>query len=105
MATTEGDDTLLVKMSNVASSTRTRLVDVEAQVDREEDKEAKKWRNMERTLMTRVVQGIALASLILNLLAMIYEWSAAAALAGIVAIPVGCAVIFYQFVLQDEDSK
>jgi hypothetical protein len=57
-------------------------------------RKAKKWRDMECTLMTRVVQRIALTSLILNLLATIYEWSATAALAGIVAILVGCAVIF-----------
>ncbi len=81
-----------------------RLADIEAQDDPEEDEETKKWRNMERTIMTRAIQGTAGASIVLNLVAMVLEAGVAIAM-GIVAIFVGCVVIYFQFMIQDTDSE
>lgn len=84
--------------------TKNRLADVEAQSDPTMDEETKRWRDMERTLMTRVVQGTAGASIVLNLVAMIVEGGVAIAM-GLVALAVGSFVIYFQFMLQDTDSE
>jgi hypothetical protein len=81
-----------------------KLADVEAQDDFEMDEETKKWRDMERTLTTRLIQGTAAASIVLNLVAMILEGGAAIAM-GVIALAVGSFVIYFQFMLQDTDSK
>eukprot|EP00934_Nitzschia_sp_Nitz4_P000265 Nitzschia sp. Nitz4//scaffold73_size107353//103417//104296//NITZ4_004334-RA/size107353-snap-gene-0.114-mRNA-1//-1//CDS//3329557518//265//frame0 len=79
------------------------LQDIESQ-EEEEDEETKRWRDMERTLFTRVIQGTAFAAIILNLLAMIWEASGIVVIAGILALGIGSAVIYFQFALQDMDS-
>ena len=84
--------------------TKNRLEDIEAQDDPEEDEETKKWRDMERTLTTRVVQGTAGASIVLNLVAMVLEGGVAIAM-GLVALVVGSVVIYFQFMIQDTDSE
>ena len=59
----------------------------------------------ERTIWTRIWQGVAGASIVINLAAMITEGSAVAILAGIVACIVAPIVIYLQFQLQNTDSK
>lgn len=83
-----------------------RLADIEAQAqeDPEEDEETKKWREMERTIMTRLVQGTAGASIVLNLVAMTTGVPVVIVM-GIVALFVASAVIYFQFMIQDTDSK
>lgn len=86
------------------STTASKLVDVEAQVDPDEDAGTRRLRNIERTLWTRIWQGVAIATVVFNILAMVWTWGAAPALAGIIAIPISAAVFYYQFEIQDTDS-
>ena len=57
----------------------------------------------DRTLWTRIWQGVAAASIALNLAAMAVEASAVAIVAGIVACCIAPVVIYLQFKLEDED--
>jgi hypothetical protein len=57
----------------------------------------------ERTLKTRIAQGVAIASFVLNILAMAWEQSVVAILAGIVACIIAPVVVYYQFLMQDTD--
>ena len=60
----------------------------------------------ERTIYTRIWQGIAIASFAINLAAMIIvDESIAMMIAGIVACIIAPVVIFLQFQIQDTDSK
>lgn len=82
-------------------SSKAMLQDVEAQ---EEDPETKRWRDMERTLITRIAQGTAGASIVLNLVAMIFEAGSTIAM-GLIGLFVGSCVIYFQYALQDSDCK
>ena len=86
-------------------SIRPKLEDVEAQEDPDEDPEQKKWRDMERTLVTRIAQGTAGASIVLNLVSMIIGFSGITFVAGVIALFVGSVVIYFQFMIQDTDCK
>jgi hypothetical protein len=81
-----------------------KLKDIEAQVDPEENEEARKNKDMKRTLSTRIIQGSAIAAMVLNLIAMIIEWSGIMAAAGIVGIVVAGGVVYFQHELRNEDS-
>ena len=81
-----------------------RLQDIEAQADDDDDdEEQKKWRDMERTIFTRIVQGTAGASIVFNIVAMAIEGGVTIGM-GIIALIVGSLVIFFQFMIQDTDS-
>ena len=56
-----------------------------------------------RTLKTRIAQGVAMASFVLNVLAMIWEQSAVAIVAGVVACLIAPVVIARQFQMQNTD--
>ena len=56
-----------------------------------------------RTLKTRIAQGVAIASFVLNLLAMIWEQSAVAIVAGIIACVIAPVVVYRQFQMQNTD--
>ena len=58
----------------------------------------------ERTLWTRIWQGVAAGSLGVNLAAMAIEASTVVIVAGIIACLIAAAVIYLQFQLQDTDS-
>jgi hypothetical protein len=58
----------------------------------------------ERNIWTRIWQGVAAASIGVNLAAMVTEGSAVAIIAGIVACLIAPVVIYLQFKLQDTDS-
>lgn len=60
---------------------------------------------MKRTLTTRVAQGVAGASIVVNIVAMAIEASAVMIVAGLIAIAIGPFVIYTQMKLQDTDSK
>lgn len=98
-------ETELVAMQPHPTTTTTtstpRLQDVEAQ--EEPETEDKKWRDMERSLTTRIVQGTAGASIVLNIVAMAIEGGTAVGM-GIIALLVASVVIFFQFMIQDIDS-
>jgi hypothetical protein len=87
------------------STTASKLVDVEAQIDPEEDAETRRLRDIERTLWTRIWQGVAITTVVFNILAMVWERGAASVLAGFIAIPVSAAVFYYQFEIQDTDCE
>jgi len=80
-----------------------RLQDIEAQADDGEDEEQKKWRDMERTIFTRIIQGTAGASIVFNIVAMAIEGGVTIGM-GMIALIVGSLVIYFQFMIQDTDS-
>lgn len=98
---------VMITTQAAASSGKAKLRDMEAQDDEdsEVDEETKRWRDMERTIWTRVAQGIAGASIVLNLLAMILEASGSVVVMALIALAVGSVVIYFQFALQDTDCK
>jgi len=87
-----------------SSASKPKLKDVEAQVDDEEDEEARKQKESRRSLITRIIQGSAVASIVLNLISMILAWSGIMATAGIVGIGVAGGVIYFQQELRNEDT-
>jgi hypothetical protein len=58
----------------------------------------------QRTIYTRIWQGVAIASLAVNIAAMVVEASVVMIVSGVVACCVAPVVIFLQFKLQDSDS-
>lgn len=97
-------ETEMVVVQKKPTTSANRLQDVEAQDDNDDDTEEKKWREMERSVVTRVVQGTAGASIILNIVAMAIYQGATIGM-GLVAMLVGSVVIFFQFMIQDTDCK
>jgi uncharacterized membrane protein len=84
----------------------TKLTDVEAQVDPDMDEDNRKQKDLERTLWTRIWQGIAIACVVLSLVAMIYETgSAVVVIMGLFAFAVSGAVFYFQFQLEDMDCE
>jgi hypothetical protein len=84
----------------------TNLVDVEAQVDPDEDEDARKHKDIERTLWTRIWQGTAIACVVMSLVAIIYEGgSGVVVVMGLLAFTVSGAVFYFQFQLQDLDCE
>jgi hypothetical protein len=69
------------------------------------DEDTKRRRGLERTLWTRIWQGIAAASIVVNIVAMAIEQSAVSIVAGIIAVLIAPVVIKRQFDLQDTDCK
>jgi len=59
----------------------------------------------ERTLWTRIWQGLAGASIVVNIVAMAIEGGGAMIAAGIIAVFIAPFVIVQQFQLQNTDSK
>jgi F0F1-type ATP synthase assembly protein I len=90
--------------STTTPPVREKLKDVEAQVE-EGDEEAKKQRDAQKTLISRVIQGVAVGCIVLNILAMALSSGTVVIVAGIVGIVVGGGVIFFQQELQNEDCK
>jgi hypothetical protein len=72
--------------------------------DDDDKKGVKRWWK-ERTLWTRIWQGVAIASFVVNIVAMVLEASAVAILAGIVALFISPVVFYFQIELQAEGSK
>jgi len=60
---------------------------------------------VERTLWTRIWQGIAIASVVINISAMAITGGGAAIVAGIIALLVAPVVFMRQFTLQNTESK
>lgn len=60
---------------------------------------------IERNFWTRVWQGVAIASLVVNICAMAIEGGAAAIAAGVFAVFIAPVVFVRQFTLQSTDSK
>jgi hypothetical protein len=69
------------------------------------DENTKRKRSLERTLWTRIWQGVAAASIVVNIVAMAIEQSAVSIVAGIIAVLIAPVVIKRQFDLQDTDCK
>lgn len=59
----------------------------------------------ERTLKTRIAQGVAGASIVVNVIAIAIEQSGVMIVAGIIALILGPIVIMQQFKLQDVGCK
>jgi uncharacterized protein YdbL (DUF1318 family) len=96
--------TVTVDPATAGSIVRPKLQDIEAQIDPEEDEKTRKNKEMKRTLATRIIQGSAVACMVLNLVAMIIEWSGIMATAGIVGIGVAGGVVYFQNELRNEDT-
>jgi hypothetical protein len=71
----------------------------------ENDDEKKSCFELERTLWTRIWQGVAAASLGLNVASMAIEATAVVIVAGIIACIIAPIVIFLQMRLQDTESE
>lgn len=76
------------------------LEDVELADDEEEQGQC-----ADRTLTTRIAQGVAGASIVINIVAIAIEQSAVMILAGIIALVIGPIVIMQQFKIQDTGGK
>lgn len=79
-----------------------------AEIEREddiEDEETKKKRERERSLWTKIWQGLAAASIAMNIAAMVIYGSGVAISMGVIACIVGPIVIKRQMDLQDTDSE
>lgn len=74
-------------------------------IEDDEDEETKKKRNRERSFWTKLWQGLAAASLAVNLAAMVIVGSGITIAMGVIACIVAPVVIKQQMDLQDTDSK
>jgi hypothetical protein len=97
---------MMVMQSEPAASTRPRLADIEMQDEGDsEDPEEKSRFEARRTLFTRIIQGAAIAAIVINILAMALAWSWVMFFAGLCGVGVGGGVAYYQNELRGEDSK
>ena len=87
-------------MANEMTGNRQELEDIEAGKEEEEEGLCG-----ERTLKTRIAQGIAGASIVINVVAIAIEQSVVMIVAGIIALIIGPIVIWQQFNLQDTGCK
>lgn len=74
-------------------------------IEDDEDEETKKKRNREQSFWTKLWQGLAAASLAVNLAAMVIVGSGITIAMGVIACIVAPVVIKQQMDLQDTDSK
>jgi hypothetical protein len=101
----------MVEMENdpspqeASKSRKPLLKDIEAQVENEEEEATRNKRETKKTLYTRIIQGAAIAAVVLNLLAIIFEQSAIMIIAGVFGIAIGGGVIYFQEELRTEDCK
>jgi hypothetical protein len=91
---------------NSSRITKPKLLDIERQVydDDNDDPETKSRFESRRTLITRIIQGGAIAAIVINILAMILEWSWIMFFAGLCGIGLGGGVVHFQNELREEDS-
>jgi lipopolysaccharide export LptBFGC system permease protein LptF len=77
----------------------------ELEVD-DDDEDTKKKKELEKTIWTRLAEGLAIASVVLAILAMIFSSASFVTIvAGLIAIGVSGIVIYQQELLQDTDSE
>jgi anti-sigma-K factor RskA len=101
--TTMMEETSEEEVPNPPPGTPTPLREIE---EEEMDEETKKKNDFEKSLWTRFIQGFAIATVVLAVLAMIFSDSrAVTVVAGVIAIGVSGCVIYQQQLLQDTDSK
>ncbi|KAG7370713.1 hypothetical protein IV203_019283 [Nitzschia inconspicua] len=96
-------------VNNDEKSTTTanpRLADIEMQDGGEEEEDPKRRSMFEarRTTFTRIIQGGAIAAIVVNILAMALEWSWIMFFAGLCGVALGGGVIYYQKELRGEDT-
>ena len=82
------------------TSARPRLGEI---APTESEQETHWW--WERSLWTRIWQGAAIASFVVNIAAMAIEGTAVAIVYGIIALVIAPVVFYFQFQLQEEGSK
>lgn len=77
------------------------------EVDGEEvDEATKKRQELEKTLWTRLAEGLAIGSAVLAILAIVFSSASSVTIvAGIIALGVAGLVVYQQELLQDTDSK
>jgi uncharacterized membrane protein len=80
------------------------LSDIKVEED-DEDEDTKKKRDIERSLWTKIWQGLAAASIAMNIAAMVIYGGVATIVMGVIACVVGAIVIKQQMDLQDTDSE
>jgi hypothetical protein len=86
--------------TTAAGKTKTRLVDIEA----DDDVVSKSRFEERRNLFTRVIQGTAIGAIVVNILAIILEWSTLMLFAGLCGVGLGGGVVYYQQELRGEDT-
>jgi hypothetical protein len=79
--------------------------DEDASSPDDNDDKNKSCFEVERTMWTRIWQGVAAASLGLNVASMVIEGTAVVIVAGIIACIIAPIVIYLQMRLQDTESK
>ena len=85
---------------------KTELKDIEAQMlPTGEDEEELKKRKAEQTLWTRIWQGLAGATIVFEILAVIFFYRGVVLFAMIVGIGVSAAVVKFQMDIEDTDCK
>ena len=82
-----------------------RLRDIESQPLTTEEKESFRQKMRERTLMSRIAQGVAIASAVFAILSIVRFGETINYVAGIIAVAVAPVVFYYQLELEKEDSK
>jgi hypothetical protein len=86
--------------TTAAGKTKTRLVDIEA----DDDVVSKSRFEERRNLFTRIIQGTAIGAIVVNILAIILEWSTLMLFAGLCGVGLGGGVVYYQQELRGEDT-
>jgi hypothetical protein len=82
-----------------------KLVDIEKQDDDDnEDPESKSRFETRRTRFTRIIQGGAIAAIVINILAMVWAWSWIMFFAGLCGVGLAGGVVYFQNELRGEDS-
>jgi hypothetical protein len=69
-----------------------------------EGEEEKSWWD-NRSLQTRILQGVAIACAVVNIIAIAIEQGATVIIAGLVALLVSGAVFYFQLQIADDDCK
>jgi hypothetical protein len=87
-----------------AAPKKTKLADIEMQDNDGADNADRGNNEVKRTLVTRIIQGCAIAAIVINLMAMILEWSWIMFFAGLCGVGVGGCIVFFQNELFGEDS-
>jgi hypothetical protein len=72
--------------------------------EEEGEEEEKSWWE-DRSLQTRILQGVAIACAVVNIVAIAIIQGATVVIAGLVAILVSGAVFYFQLQIADDDCK
>jgi len=90
--------------TQVAGETPTQATPL-TDIQDDEDEDTRRQKEIERTFWTRLWQGVAGVSFVINIVAMVIEKSSVMIVAGLIALVIAPVVVIEQFKLQDLDCK